>query len=366
MEPENGNVLQTGQGTGSEETMMQFAQAVGPVEEMMQSGETRARRRWGLWVSLLLLLVAAVGAVIVVLNREWIYDFYRGMSYEPSAEMSQIRDKLKLTKRGEFVFKAARPELSESEEFNEVCRSVTDTEVAILGCYAGGDVYVYNIVAEELAGIRELTTAHELLHAVYARMSDEDKSKLESILREVYDENEDVLVRDLGNYVDEEKAEELYVRAGTEIKNLPAELEKHYAEIFQDQDLIVGFYESYIAVFREIEAEMEGLKAEMEAIDEEVVAKIDEYEQRLAQFNANVVSFNACAEVAGCFGSEEEFELERGVLLEEQDALDELYDAINELVDEYNAKVEEYNEDVTQSEKLNRMINSVEKVEEVE
>ncbi len=360
MESEHNTVFQPGQDTGFDGEMVS-AVIVEPEKEV----KPERRHRWGIWVSLVLLMLVAAGAVAVFLNREWIYDFYRGMSYEPSAEMEQIKEKLQLTDRGQFIFNAVWPELSGSEKFNEACRSEADAEVAILGCYTEGNIYVYNIASAELEGIREATTAHELLHAVYARMSEEEKSGLASSLREVYENNRDILEEDLKIYATEEKDEELYVRAGTEVKDLPAELEKHYAEIFQDQDLIAGFYDNYIAVFREIEEETGRLNAELEALNEDLTAKINEYERRLEQFNANVVSFNACAEVMGCFGSEEEFEARRGALLSEQDALDVLYDEISASVEYYNTKVEEYNNNVTRSEKLNQMINSVEKVEGV-
>ena len=59
------------------------------------------------------LVVVAVVTVVVVLNREWIYDWYRGVSYRPGAEIVTIRDKLQLTGTGEFLFNAVQPELNE-------------------------------------------------------------------------------------------------------------------------------------------------------------------------------------------------------------------------------------------------------------
>ena len=275
-------------------------------------------------------MILMVGVVAVLgwgmMNREWIVDYIQGASYQPTSEMSAIRDELKLTERGEFLFNATRPQLDGKETFNSICRTAMDTEVAVLGCYTGGNIYIYNIVSDDLKGIRELTTAHELLHAVWARMSDDEKVELKPMLEKVYAENQDILADELKTYGETERLEELYVRAGTEVADLPAGLEKHYAEVFSDQDLIVKFYNSYIREFREIEAEMDSLKAEMDGIGTEI--------------NALKVEF-------------------------EQTPTWDLYYRINALVDEYNARVEKYNVDIERYESLNQTINSNVKVEGV-
>ena len=93
------------------------------------------------WALALLLILAMI---FVALNRQWVYDFARGMAYSPSPEMVKIRDSLDLTDRGGFLFKAAWPKLSDREEFNNYCR-VDGEEVAILGCYTAGNIYIFDI-----------------------------------------------------------------------------------------------------------------------------------------------------------------------------------------------------------------------------
>ena len=223
---------------------------------------------------------------------------------------------------------------------------------------------IYNIDSDELKGIRELTTAHELLHAVFARMSDSDKKALKDPLEETYQNNQDILKSDLDTYEESERFEELYVRTGTEVKNLPASLEKHYAEIFKDQDKIVDFYNGYIKVFRALEAELDALANEMSALSDEISAKTADYEQRIDKLNSDISDFNTCAKSTDCFKSEYEFYSRRNTLLYEQNNLENLYEEINTLIETYNSKVEIYNADVLQTEKLNRLINSSATVEE--
>lgn len=309
------------------------------------------------------LLVIAV--MMLVLNRQWLNDFTRGLSYQPVGEMGRIMQDLELTDRGEFLFKASRPVLSSRDEFNANCRTVMDEEMAVLGCYTNDDIYVYNIDAEELDGIRELTTAHELLHAVWARMSEAEKLELVRSLTQVFDSHQDVLDSELDTYDTSQKQEELFVRAGTEIADLPAELEKVYGEIFANQDAIAGFYNKYIGVFKAMEAEMDELSRQMEGIQGEIDRLTGEYERRIDLLDGEIVSFNTCAETAECFSSEAEFYARRAVLVGEQEELEGMYNQINGLVDQYNGLVEKYNADVTRTEKLNRVMNSSSKPEKL-
>ena len=314
------------------------------------------------WVFTIILFVLIT---VLFLNREWFYDYYRGMSYKPSSEMARIRDDLLLTGQGEFWFNAAQPVLSDADEFNAHCRPVGNTEVAVLGCYTEGNIYVYDIDSEELEGIRELTAAHELLHVRWAKMSEGEKDKLRPYLDQVLENHRDVLGDEIDIYDESEKIEELYVRAGTEVDDLPFELEEHFAEVFSDQDKIVRFYNSYIGVFRRLEAEMDSLKTEMEQIEADINAKTDEYRVRFSTLNAEIEDFNDCAKTEGCFATEWEFTLRRNQLIAEQNNLQGLYNEIDGLIDTYNEKVEAYNADVVRTDELNQMVNSTSRPTEI-
>lgn len=308
--------------------------------------------------SLVLLTIVS----FVALNFGTIKDVLVGMGYQPSSEMESIRESLDLTTKGRLIFNAVRPELQEKEEFNNRCREV-ENENAILGCYTDDKVYIYNITESELEGIRELTAAHELLHAVYHRMPAEDKQKLSVILMEVYAENQDVLGEEIGIYPEDQRLEELYVREGTEIADLPDSLEKHYAEIFKNQDAVAGYYNGYITVFREIEKKLEELLAKAKSIEAEITNKTTEYEKEAASLNKEVGEFNECAKTPDCFSSNYVFNNRRNELLSKQNALSSMYNAINNLISDYNTVVAEYNENVLHGQALNITINSSTKVE---
>ena len=296
-------------------------------------------------------------AIVVAWRWEWIYDWYRGIIYQPSAEMATIRTKLKLTGQGEFIFNAAQPELNDAADFNENCRQ-DETEVAVLGCYTLGNIYVYDIKDARLDGIRELTAAHELLHAFWAKMDNGERERLQPILNQVYKNNLAILKDDIETYAESERLEEIFVRAGTEIKELPAELEEIYARVFESQDAVVDFYDNYSAVFREMKTRLENLADELESLKSQIDEKIHEYEVGVANLEKDIINFNSCAETVGCFQSNAEFYAQRNALIARESALNVLNDEVNVLIDNYNDKVNEYNSNALESRRLQNIINS--------
>ena len=296
-------------------------------------------------------------AIVVAWRWEWIYDWYRGIIYQPSAEMATIRTKLKLTGQGEFIFNAAQPELNDAADFNENCRQ-DETEVAVLGCYTLGNIYVYDIKDTRLDGIRELTAAHELLHAFWAKMDNGERERLQPILNQVYKNNLIILKDDIETYAESERLEEIFVRAGTEIKELPVELEEIYARVFESQDAVVDFYDNYSAVFREMKTRLENLADELESLKSQIDEKIHEYEVGVANLEKDIINFNSCAETVGCFQSNAEFYAQRNALIACESALNVLNDEVNVLIDNYNDKVNEYNSNALESRRLQNIINS--------
>ena len=310
-------------------------------------------------------VVAVIVVVTIVLNRVFLRDFFKGLAYQPTTDMILLKTNLGLTDGGDLIFRASWPELNGKEEFNEHCRTV-ETTTAILGCYTDETIYVYDITDKRLDGIREATLAHELLHAVYARMSDAERKDLKPYLDEVYNKNKDVLGDELNIYSESEQYEELYVRAGTEIKKLPIELEKHFEKYFTDQDLIAGYYNKYVSVFKDLEKYIKELKDELDQKLAVIDSMKSEYEQRLTVLNTDIEEFNTCAMTVGCFSTEREFYAKRDALIAEKDALINMYNEINNLVDSYNAVVSEYNKNIIYSQTLNSAINSTSTPGEIE
>ncbi len=305
----------------------------------------------------LLGLILIVVLVVVIINHQTVFDFVRGLFYTPSSEMIEIRHNLELTEKGLLIFNASRPELNNENDFNVNCLSFNEKE-AILGCYKNQKIYIYTINSEELAGIMELATAHELLHAFYERISAQEKNNLRELLEVIYKNNQIILGDEIESYDVNEQLEEIYVRVGTEIKELPETLEKHYAIIFKDQDKIVNYYEKYIGVFRQLETELKVLETEMEELENQINEKSKEYKIRSERLSNDINNFNNCANQIGCFKNENEFILNRNKLINDQVKLKALYDEIDILINQYNLRVKKYNNNIVRNKNLQNIINS--------
>lgn len=307
---------------------------------------------------LVVALITALGLGFYF-NRQIIFDLISANTYSPTSEISAIESKIRLTDGAKTVFHASRPSLEDRKEFNDHCNS-HDTEISVLGCYAGGKIYLYDIKSDELNGVVESTAAHELLHAEWERMTPSEKADVSSAINSVYNDSRyhDALAEDLSTYDETERLEELHSRIGTEIADLPDVLEKHYAKYFENQDLIVDFYNNYITPFRELSDELDSISDELKKLDQEIENETNSYRQRAEQLSGRIDEFNNCASTTGCFTSETTFYARRNELVSEQVAVDNLYEGLNNKIKQYNALVAEYNENVLRSETLEQVINS--------
>ncbi|MBR2997219.1 hypothetical protein IKF33_02195 [Candidatus Saccharibacteria bacterium] len=305
-------------------------------------------------ISILVIAVLAMVAIWLA-NSQGVRDYLLALGYEPSKEVAEIEKNLDLTNEAKGIFNASRPDLESRDDFNYYCSSY-DQEISVLGCYTGGKIYLYDVESSELNGVKESTMAHELLHAVWARLSDGERTALSGSLMKLYNEDEK-LSKDLQIYDEKNRLDELHSRAATQIANLPSDLEAHYAKYFKNQDKVVAYYSKYNSKFETLSAELERLENEMASIDDEIESKTNEYKTRVEALNSEIEGFNDCANTAGCF-SANEFYNRRAELVAEQTSVANLYNEIDQLVKTYNEKVSEYNNNILRTQNLQNSMNS--------
>lgn len=288
-----------------------------------------------------IVVVAVMLAVNFVVQNRTVRDVFAGMWFQPSAQMATMAGELELTATGERILKATQPVLEGQESFNEHCDS-HESELSLLGCYTEGKIYVYEITEERLAASNKVTLAHELLHAAWERMSFSEQEEIRGLLEEVRRENEEWFRTELVAYTEEAQMEEVWTRAGTKLRDLPAALEAKYARYFRNRLRIVEFYEEYQAPFRELQARNEELRKLIFAMKDEIERERDEYLAAVAVLDAEVDEFNRCADEPGCFATDAEFEDKRAGLEEARARLLKERERLNAKIDENNARVEEY------------------------
>lgn len=303
------------------------------------------------------------GSVWVILNRQYLYDQYMVAQYHPNATITTLVKNTKLSKDGVFNFYATQPEVENAQEFNKGCRK-QETGSAILGCYTGGRIYIYDVPDERLNGIEEVTAAHEMLHAAYARLGDEERNKIDQLLQTAYAHLKTPELEKRMQYYDHaepgESVNELHSILPTEFRDLGPELEEYYKKYFDDRLVIVSFHEKYQQVFHDLEAQSANLKTQIDQLNATIEARTASYEasrvslevegaslessyQNLDRTNASAVNaYNARVQAYNS----------------ELASVRAAYSEITGLVAQYNELIKQYNSVVTSQRDLNQKIDS--------
>lgn len=309
-------------------------------------------------------LLGFLTSLIIVVAGLWqaqnILDWWRLRDYTPPAAISALADKTAMTERGRHLFYVNRPQILEGDAFNDRCRSEAEQSI-VLGCYLSGDrgIFLFHVTDERLAGVVETTAAHEMLHAGYGRLSSREKQRVDTMLESYYQNDlaDDRIKRTIDAYRQSEPKDvvnEMHSIFGTEIAELPGELEEYYRTYFSDRSAVTEMTAHYQAEFtsrrdqaREYDDQLAALKAAIETNQRELKTKrstIDSEYDRLQQlrvngatdtYNASVDSYNAKA-----------------------NAYNTLLTATQTKIDEYNAIVESRNALALETRELTQALSS--------
>jgi hypothetical protein len=307
--------------------------------------------------------VLALGAAgfWVLSHQQRVADQITVWQYDPDATIAAYADRADLSDDGRFLFYASRPVIEAGDQFDETC--ATEIEgVGILGCYVGDErrIYLFDVTDDRLDGIEEVVAAHEMLHAAWDRMSDEERARLAPLL-----EAEAAVLADdadfaatLEFYAEAEPGErlnELHSIIGTEFIDVGEELETYYGRYFTDRTTVTALHAQSNGVFTGQQQQIDDLVAQIQELESGIDTDYASYNAGYDALNTDIAAFNARAE-GGEFTTQEQFDSERVSLIDRQSELDTLYVSISERVTRYdtlvaqldtlNAEVAELNESI--------------------
>ncbi len=297
----------------------------------------------------------------LLLNKQSVIDQVSIWSYEQPANVTALETRVDFTDQGKFYFRATQPKLSESDEFNLGCPR-QETGSPILGCYTEGRIYIYDITDDQLDGIEEVTAAHEMLHAVWERMSSTEQQRIGKLLRVAYAKIDNADLRERMDYYNRtepgEFENELHSIIGTELGNLGSELDTYYAKFFKDRKKVLDLHAKYDEVFKDLQTRAENLYNELVAIGKSIETRSAQYAIDVAALSADIQTFNTKAD-SGEFISQGQFNSERAALVARTNQLDADRIAINNDINTYKDTYAEYQKIGTQIETLNKSIDSI-------
>ena len=306
------------------------------------------------------LLVLALAAGIF-LYRQQIIDQLSFRGYKPGAQVSAITQRAELTDQGTFYFYASRPEVQDRTAFNQSCTTAKGETTVVLGCYVSQRTFLFNVTDERLDGIKEVTAAHEMLHAAYDRLSGSERQKIDSLLEaeaaKITDPDFVSLMKEYEKSEPGERLNELHSIIGTQVASIDPALESYYSRYFKDRAQLVGFYTKYQTVFASIKDQQAQLVSEMDSLITQINDATNSYNNGVTDLNSDIKEFNQRAGNGG-FSSQAQFNEERAVLVARQKQLASDRTLIDGYIATYNTKRQQLATINSQAEALNHSINS--------
>ena len=253
-------------------------------------------------------------ATYVGVNFQLLQDRLAGSDYSPSAEISEIVNTLRLTNRGEAVFYATHPQLQSKNDFNETCGRDGSELNYTLGCYRTSDsehIYVYdpeiktvdeNGVYYDFEADRNVTILHEMLHAVYERLNNSERTDVCDDLRMV-EKGVDGLSAELEPYDESQYCSEAFARVGSEYlaqlggSNSADRLKKIYGNYFEVNEGLLDSYWDNIKQSRELGDAISDSNTALDLAKIQLHNEIDDYyrnstDEKYSNVQSHILQYN--------------------------------------------------------------------------
>lgn len=306
------------------------------------------------------MLLVVVASTALWLQRDRVLDWWYLRGFDPAPEIEILATDTMMTDYAERLFFVNHPTLDDKQTFNQNCADIIQ-EVAVLGCYHGNrlGIHLYDITDERLYGVEQVTAAHEMLHQAYDRLSQSERQRIDGLLQDFYDNGlQEQSVREkIALYENDEGHDlvnEMHSIFGTEVAELPEELEQYYQQYFDDRSKVIAFHKQSRAAFEEFrqkitdyDNQLANLQQQIDSNETSLSSMLTELEserarldqllanEQIEQYNSGVPGFNA-----------------------QVNAYNGLLNNTQGLVEQYNQLVEERNKVAVQASGLNAALDS--------
>lgn len=301
-----------------------------------------AKKRF--WVGNVLVTLAIVaGSIAAVIYRQDIIDWWRLQSYKPSPAIVQLADNATMQGRGRELFYISEPVIEDRQAFNQNCTN-QDEESIVLGCYKAQKIYLFNVTDQRLAGVKEVTAAHEMLHAAYERLSADERKHINTLLEPQMQQIADPRLTTLIKLYNKQEPGELYNEMhsilATEYPNLSPELETYYKRYFSNRQKIVQYSQNYEGMFLASKERIAQYDERLNTLKQQIDANNAQLETQQALLEAESQRLNRLQAQ-----SPETYNREVPPYNDKVRSFNVLVNTTKALVDEYNALVETRNQE---------------------
>ncbi len=201
------------------------------------------------------LLFILITSSVLLLERQAVIDWWHLRGYTVPTVVRELAADDTMTPKARHLLYVNHPIVTSGASFTVHCPSSSEKTV-VLGCYIGNDrgIYVYAVSDPRLSGVEQVTAAHEMLHAAYHRLSASERTKINALLMNYYQNGlSDQRIKDtITAYKTAEPNDvinEMHSIFGTEVTNLPAALETYYRQYFTNRQKVAAYTASYQGEF---------------------------------------------------------------------------------------------------------------------
>lgn len=319
-------------------------------------------KAWFRRLSSLFFSIGLLVAVVLIWWQHWaLYDWWRLRGYTPPANIVQLATDTTMTDPARHLFYVNHPVVEDKTSFNQDCQNNGGEQTIVLGCYHSHEtgIFIYDVTDPQLSGVEQVTAAHEALHAIYERLSSNDRNKVNKLLQDFYQNGlADQRVKDtIEAYKKSEPndlSDEMHSVFGTEVRNLPPELETHYARYFSNRQKIVDYSEQYESVFTNQKNQLESLKQQIDALEAQLKVQAADIDQKQTVLKAEAQRLNNLRQQGNTTG----YNAAVPGYNAQVNSLNAEVNSYNQTVKRYRALIDQYNSLAVQTNKLNQALDS--------
>src|SRR5487761_1471364 len=146
------------------------------------------QRRWSRLGGVILLVTLLLFSMLAIAERQNIDDLLALRNYTPPTQIVRLADVTTMNAYTRKVFYVNHPAILDKASFNQQCPDNAGESSVVLGCYHSGQkgIFLLNVTDPRLNGVEQVTAAHEVLHAVYARLSSRERTYVDGLLMNYY------------------------------------------------------------------------------------------------------------------------------------------------------------------------------------
>ncbi|OVE79309.1 hypothetical protein BVY00_00575 [bacterium G20] len=298
-------------------------------------------------INLFLTVCLVAVPAVAFLQRQNIYDWYKLHDYKPTAAIATLASADTMTDKSRRIFYVNHPQLtSDSTSFRQDC-SITEQTI-VLGCYHPNQqgIFVYDVQDPRLSGVEEVTSAHEMLHAAYDRLSTSNKNNVNKMLNDYYQTglHDQRILDTMDAYKKTEPKDvvnEMHSIFGTEIAQLPPALESYYKQYFRNRAAVVAESQKYEGEFTSRSTKAAQYEAQLNSLKQKIQTEEADLKTQLAKIEADQVRLDSLR-------SSNQIEAYNGGVA-----------SYNAEIDVYNAGVAQYKKDVNRYNALVEQYNAI-------